>query len=153
MKYYCLVVLGSLLLTNCATQKTKYAKEFPKEEINTTKEVSHTIYLIGDAGLSEEGEPNKALKSFKSRLNKANENSTAIFLGDNIYPAGLPSKKNAPEAHEQAKGYLDAQLATLENFDGRPLFIPGNHDWYSEGLKGLDRQEKYVKKKLKQKNP
>ncbi|MEP3209123.1 MAG: metallophosphoesterase [Maribacter sp.] len=153
MKKYSLVVLCFLLLTNCATQKTKYAQGFSKEEINTTKKVSHTVYLIGDAGLSKEGKPNKALKLFKNKLNKADAHSTAIFLGDNIYPAGLPDKKDFPTAYGEAKSYLDAQLETLENFDGRPLFIPGNHDWYSEGLKGLDRQEKYVKKKLKQKNP
>lgn len=153
MKNYYLVVLCSLLLTNCATQKTKYANGVSKEEITTTKEVSHTVYLIGDAGLSEENKPNTALKLFKSKLNKADENSTAIFLGDNIYPAGLPDKKDFRVEYNQAKSYLDAQIETLENFEGRPLFIPGNHDWYSEGLKGLNRQEKYVKKKLKQKNP
>lgn len=153
MKNYYLVVLCSLLLTNCATQKTKYANGVSKEQTTTTKEVSHTVYLIGDAGLSEEKKPSTALKLFKSKLNKADENSTAIFLGDNIYPAGLPDKKDFPIEHNQAKSYLDAQIGTLENFDGRPLFIPGNHDWYSDGLKGLNRQEEYVKKKLKQKNP
>ncbi|MFK7813094.1 MAG: metallophosphoesterase [Maribacter sp.] len=153
MKNFYIVVLCSLLLTNCATQKTKYAEGFSNKEITTSKEISHTVYLIGDAGLSEENKPNAALKLFKSKLDKAEENSTAIFLGDNIYPAGLPDKKDFPTEHRQAKSYLDAQIGTLEDFEGRPLFIPGNHDWYSEGLKGLDRQEKYVKKKLKQKNP
>ncbi|MFS4494291.1 metallophosphoesterase [Maribacter sp. 2308TA10-17] len=153
MKKYSFVVLCCLLLTSCATQKTKYAQEFSNKEISGTKEISHTVYLIGDAGLSKENKPNKALKLFKGKLNKAKENSTAIFLGDNIYPAGLPNKKDHPAEHDQAKNHLDAQLETLENFDGRPLFIPGNHDWYSDGLKGLDRQEKYIKKKLKQKNP
>jgi len=153
MKKYLFVVFCALLLTNCATQKTQYAKGFSKEQNTTTKEVSHTVHLIGDAGLSEENEPNAALKLFKSKLNKADKNSTAIFLGDNIYPAGLPDKKDFPIEHKKAKSYLDVQLETLENFEGRPLFIPGNHDWYSEGLKGLSRQEKYVKKKLKQKNP
>ena len=81
------------------------------------------------------------------------KNSTAIFLGDNIYPAGFASKKNSSEAYFEAKNNIDAQLATLENFKGRPLFIPGNHDWYSEGLKGLKRQEKYIEQKLKQKKP
>ncbi len=153
MKNYSIVVLCSILLTNCATQKTKYADGFSNEEIPSSKVVAHTVYLIGDAGLSTENKPNVALKLFKSKLNKATENSTAIFLGDNIYPAGLPDENEFPKEYNQAKSYLDAQIGTLENFDGRPLFIPGNHDWYSEGLKGLKRQEKYVKKKLKQKKP
>ena len=41
-----------------------------------------------------------------------------------------------------------AQLKTLENFKGKPVFIPGNHDWYSDGNKGLKRQEKFVEKYL-----
>jgi len=153
MKKFCLAAFGLVFLTNCATQKAKYAKGMSDEITSKGKEVSHTVYLIGDAGLSDGSKPNKALTSFKRKLTTANKSSTAVFLGDNIYPAGLPSKKNAPVAYEQAKGYLDAQLSTLQNFKGRPLFIPGNHDWYSEGLKGLERQEKYVRKNLKQKKP
>lgn len=151
MKNYCLVVLCVLLLTNCATQKTKYANGFSNEEITTTKEVSHTIYLIGDAGLSEDGTANVALKSFKSRLDKADKNSTAIFLGDNIYPAGMPDKKDKPIKYKEAKSYLDAQLSTLSGYAGKPIFIPGNHDWYAEGLKGLKRQQNYIQKKLNSK--
>jgi len=53
-------------------------------------------------------------------------------------------KDDNPEGYQQSKHYLDAQLATLENFKGKPIFIPGNHDWYSNGLKGLKREEEYV---------
>ncbi|KAG1651624.1 hypothetical protein GQR58_026849 [Nymphon striatum] len=132
MKNYCLVVLCSLLLTNCATQKTKYASDNAKKEITTSNPISHTVYLIGDAGLSKDNMPNAALRSFKNRLDKADKNSTAIFLGDNIYPAGMPSKKKEPIKYKKAKSYLDAQLSSLENYKGKPLFIPGNHDWYAE---------------------
>lgn len=148
MKNYCLIVLCSLLLTNCATQKAKYVSADANKEITTSKQISHTVYLIGDAGLSEDNTPNAALRSFKNRLNNANENSTAIFLGDNIYPAGMPSKKKEPIIYKKAKNYLDAQLSSLENFKGKPLFIPGNHDWYSDGLNGLKRQQEYIQKKL-----
>lgn len=148
MKNYCLVVLCSLLLTNCATQKTKYASDNAKKEISTIKPISHTVYLIGDAGLSKDNTPNAALRSFKYRLDKADKNSTAIFLGDNIYPAGMPSKKKEPIKYKKAKRYLDAQLSSLENYKGKPLFIPGNHDWYAEGLNGLKRQQEYIQKKL-----
>ena len=123
-KYYVLLICLSFLVS-CATQKTKYATDSKREDVTTTKQVSHTVYLIGDAGLSEDGTANETLMSFKSRLDKAGENSTAIFLGDNIYPAGMPHKKKEPVKYKQAKRYLDAQLSTLENFKGRPLFIPG----------------------------
>ncbi|MBC6999036.1 metallophosphoesterase [Cytophaga sp. FL35] len=136
-----------LLVSACATYKPKY-KDGKGVDLNSEKEVAHTFYLIGDAGLSPMNDMNKALKIFKKRLDRADKNSTAIFLGDNIYPAGLPDPKDSTAAYLKAKNDLDAQLKTLENFKGRPLFIPGNHDWYTEGLVGLKREQKYIQKAL-----
>ncbi|NHF60651.1 phosphoesterase [Flavobacteriaceae bacterium TP-CH-4] len=153
MKKYLQTILLAILLTNCATYKTKYGTTVNTPEIRNDKKLSHTYYLIGDAGLSPIGGMNPVLRAFKQELDQATENSTAIFLGDNIYPAGLPDKKDSTIAYRVAKSHLDAQLNTLENYKGRPLFIPGNHDWYNEGLKGLERQEDYIKEKLEQKNP
>ena len=94
------------------------------------------------------GEMNPILKSFKKRLDNADKNSTAIFLGDNIYPAGLPDKKDSTKAYLEAKNHLDAQLETLKDYKGKKVFIPGNHDWYNEGPEGLKRQEKYIEDAL-----
>jgi hypothetical protein len=153
MKKYYAYLLLFLLITGCATYNSKYVDEKYAVDVTETKEVSHTFYLIGDAGLSPMGAMNPALKIFKDKLDKANKNSTAIFLGDNIYPAGLPDPNDSTLAYLLAKNHLDAQLKTLENFRGRPLFIPGNHDWYTEGLIGLEREEDYIKGALKTKNP
>jgi len=73
--------------------------------------------------------------------------SSVIFLGDNIYPNGMAPKS---EKEERAKDEfrLDAQLNVLTNFKGRPFFVAGNHDWAEWGLDGLQRQEKYIEKKL-----
>lgn len=139
------------LFWNCATYRSKYVNDKDVNEIRTNKEVSHTFYLIGDAGLSPMNEMNPALKAFKTTLSKAPENSTAIFLGDNIYPAGLPDPKDSTTAYRLAQNNLDAQLKTLAQYKGKPIFIPGNHDWYNEGLVGLKRQQKYIQKKLKSK--
>ncbi len=141
-----------LYFVGCATYKPKYLEPFSGSIIETNKEAAHTFYLIGDAGKSPMGDMNTTLKAFKERLDKASDNSTAIFLGDNIYPAGFPDKKDSPKEHEEAKNHLDAQLATLENYKGEKFFIPGNHDWYGKGLKGLKRQEKYIEKALDDKN-
>jgi len=147
VKYY-FSILCLILLSGCATYKAKYANLENNQDVVASKDVSHTFYLIGDAGKSPRGELNPALKLFKNRLDQANKNSTAIFLGDNIYPAGMPSKKKESEAYAKAKGNIDAQLNTLEDFEGSPIFIPGNHDWYSDGLKGLEREQKYIEKHL-----
>ena len=153
MKKYYSYLLILLFITSCATYSTKYVDEKYAADVKELKEISHTFYLIGDAGLSPMGSMNPALKIFKDKLDKADKNSTAIFLGDNIYPAGLPDPKDSTVAYLTAKNHLDAQLKTLDDFKGRPLFIPGNHDWYTEGLVGLEREEDYIKKALKQKNP
>lgn len=150
MKKHYLIVLLFAILWGCATYETKYEVPYTKvnEPTHGDKEIEHTFYLIGDAGKSPIGDLNPALKMLKSTLEEANKNSTAIFLGDNIYPAGFPSKKVDPEGHELAKNHLDAQLSALDNFKGKTIFIPGNHDWYSDGLNGLEREEKYIQDAL-----
>jgi len=144
MKKHCLLVFLIVLAASCATYQTKYAEPFSTHTDWVDKEVEHTFYLIGDAGKSPMGDLNPTLKAFKKVLDQADGNSTAIFLGDNIYPAGLPDKKDSTMAYLEAKNHLDAQLKTLERFQGKKLFIPGNHDWYTEGLVGLKREEEYV---------
>ncbi|MCL6273911.1 metallophosphoesterase [Muricauda sp. 2012CJ35-5] len=148
MKQHYLLILLIFLSAGCATYEAKYAEPFVPSSISSEKEVEHTFYLIGDAGKSPVGDLNPALKKIKRELTDASKNSTAIFLGDNIYPAGFSSKNEDPEGHELAKNHLDAQLETLKEFKGRTVFIPGNHDWYANGLKGLEREEKYIQKAL-----
>lgn len=139
------ILMGILLfVVGCATYQPKYKFPYTGKSVESNEQVSHTFYLIGDAGRSPMGDMNPILKSFKKRLDNADKNSTAIFLGDNIYPAGFPSKKDSPKGHAEAKNHLDAQLATLKNYKGKRVFIPGNHDWYNKGPVGLKRQEKYI---------
>ncbi len=146
MKKYYLATLVTVLLFGCATQKSKYAVPRIAQIDAVADAPIHTFYLIGDAGDSPDGKLNPALAIFKERLAKADQNSTALFLGDNIYPAGLPSKKH--EDYKAAKNNLDAQLKTLADFKGKTIFIPGNHDWYADGLKGLKREQDYIQKAL-----
>ena len=148
MKQHYLIVLLLIFGWSCATYEAKYALPFVEDSTAPVKQVEHSFFLIGDAGKSPTGALNPALKSLKQQLDQADENSTVIFLGDNIYPAGLPSKQDDPEGYALAKNHLDAQLRTVDGFGGKTMFIPGNHDWYSNGLKGLERQEKYIQKAL-----
>ncbi|MFZ9004846.1 MAG: metallophosphoesterase family protein, partial [Robiginitalea sp.] len=140
-----------LLAGSCATYAPKYENPATARDVPDTPKVSHTFYLIGDAGLSPPDSMNNVLLHLRDRLEKASEKSTVVFLGDNIYPSGMPGPKKSPEAYREAKNNLDAQLKTLERYKGQPVFIPGNHDWYSNGLKGLKRQEKYVEDYLDRK--
>ncbi|WP_417195196.1 metallophosphoesterase [Bizionia sp.] len=130
-----------LTLYGCATFKTQYREPYvPIAE--SENPIEHTFYLIGDAGNSPMGTKTVALKAFESALNKASANSSAFFLGDNIYPSGLPEK--SADGYAFAKHQLDVQIDAVKNFKGKTVFLPGNHDWYSDGLKGLERQEDYI---------
>lgn len=140
----CLFLALISLCNACATLK-KQVKPEAEKEIPINKEIEHTFYLIGDAGNSDLGESSKALKAFKTELEKADKNSTAIFLGDNIYPNGLPKKSD--DDYELAKHRIKIQTEATKNFKGETVFIPGNHDWYS-GISGLKDQEKIVEKAL-----
>ena len=133
-------------VTGCATYKAQYKdvnylKTFPEN-----KEIIHSFYLIGDAGNSAIGEQSKALEVFKTELDKASKKSTAIFLGDNIYPKGLPKKNE--EGRAFAEHQLNVQVQAVKDFKGKTIFLPGNHDWYNNELKGLKRQENYLEDKL-----
>jgi len=152
MKKNYILILFILFYTSCATYKTKYRINSASKDVAVEKEISHTFYLIGDAGESPIGELNPALKIVKDKLSSATKNSTAIFLGDNIYPAGFPAEKGKPRAHKLAKNHLNAQIKSAKNFKGNTIFIPGNHDWYANGLKGLEREQKYIEKELDSKN-
>ncbi len=142
-KSFCFLLLGFLL--SCASYKAKYSNDKYTKKIDTSKNVLHSFYLIGDAGNANLGEKPIALTYLKKEIENTGKNSTVLFLGDNIYPEGLP-KKDTPE-RELAEYRLQTQINAVKNFKGNPIFIPGNHDWYN-GLKGLKRQEKIIEKAL-----
>ncbi|NQZ44291.1 MAG: metallophosphoesterase [Flavobacteriaceae bacterium] len=146
MKNFHLPLFLCFLVVGCATYKTKYAEATTLGNPTPDAEVAHTFYLVGDAGLSPNGGMNAVLRNVKTKLSEETGESSIIFLGDNIYPAGLPKK--GAEGYAAAINQLDAQIDAVSDFKGQTIFIPGNHDWYSDGLKGLKRQEKYIEDAL-----
>lgn len=141
-----LLLLSCLtLLQSCATHRAQYNKSNNKSinPIDTdTINAAHTFYLIGDAGNAGDSVTNSTLSNLEKRLRKSDKNSTLLFLGDNIYPVGMPADKNHPE-YESALKKINSQLEITKNFKGRTIFIPGNHDWYS-GIEGLEAEAKTV---------
>ena len=139
------VALGS-----CATHHSQYGKKATPSMGDSiaavpADSVTHRFYLVGDAGYANEPNAQLLIKNVASRLEKENKNTTLMFLGDNIYPLGMPPEDN--KGRKDAEGSLDTQLALAKLFEGKTYFIPGNHDWY-HGLTGLQEQEKLVNKAL-----
>ncbi len=136
------IILILLLFSSCATYNAQY-KDASTSKSMPNKDIEHSFYFIGDAGNSPMGGSSKALQTFKAELSKASKHSTAIFLGDNIYEKGLPKSNHPNRAF--AEHQLNIQTDAVKGFKGETIFIPGNHDWYSDdGVKGLKRQENYI---------
>ncbi|UMQ41117.1 metallophosphoesterase [Chryseobacterium sp. Y16C] len=136
-------VLSAGVLYSCATYNVKKGKNLSEiKHSDHTAENDFKIFLIGDAGNADEPQAQQTLGLLKSKLDSADKNSMLIFLGDNIYPSGMP--KESDKDYALAKQKLDNQLNITKNFKGKTLVIPGNHDWYN-GLDGLKAQEELVK--------
>lgn len=144
--YYFFLI--SLTVISCAVKQADYGKSVKNFEKNSTikDSIIHTFYLVGDAGNLDQDEAFQNINILKDSLSKASENSTLIFLGDNIYPAGMPKKENKERGLAEKK--MDNQISLSKQFKGKTIFIPGNHDWYNNGIKGLKREEDYVTEKL-----
>ncbi len=146
------LLLSSLFILtgySCANYKLHIAKEAEgwNQKKLPAEKPEHVVFLIGDVGKSPKEGIAPALAMLEEQLEAAAENSTCVFLGDNIYPLGMPTKDD-PVKRAYAEFQLDAQLRVLKDYPGRPIFIPGNHDWYSQGISGVVRQKKYIQKKL-----
>jgi hypothetical protein len=143
------VLCYGMLMTSCASYRSRYsneAKEWEQTQLPTEKP-SHTMYLIGDAGNDSPATPAPVLSYLKAVLDTASKNSSVLFMGDNIYEKGMAPKEDSV-ARSDGEYKILSQLKILDDYAGRPLFIPGNHDWNGWGLKGLNRQEKFVEEYL-----
>ena len=57
--------------------------------------LEHTMYLVGDAGYVPDDGVNPVLTYLKAHLATESKDASLVFLGDNIYPEGMP-RKSAP---------------------------------------------------------
>jgi hypothetical protein len=90
------------------------------------------------------------LRYLKTKLSQESRNSSILFLGDNIYEYGMPPSEDETN-REIAEHRITEQLEILDDFKGRPIFMPGNHDWRGWGQKGLKRQENFIESYLNKK--
>ena len=132
-----------VLLNSCATFHQQEGAKLAQaiSPINTDKNINHKFILIGDGGNANDSVSDPNFRFLKQRISQADKNSTVLFLGDNIYPKGLPDSLNPHR--KQALEILNKQLDLVKDFKGNTVFLAGNHDWYS-GLEGLIDQKIYV---------
>jgi hypothetical protein len=102
------LVIITFIASGCATYNPYNANVIDKQLEGINNKTTN-IFLIGDAGKPEEdGTAPKALVKLQHQFNKADENDLLLFLGDNIYPKGIPLKDD--EAIKTAKKALTLQL-------------------------------------------
>lgn len=141
-----LLILLIVLLTSCASYKQHYTKSARQWQVASPaadRKLMHTMYLVGDAGNSSTNGTTPVLAYLKAKLPAESENSSVLFLGDNIYEYGMPPSEDVKK-REVAEHRITAQLEILNEFKGRPIFIPGNHDWRGWGQSGLKSQENFI---------
>ncbi|MEO5788288.1 metallophosphoesterase [Gelidibacter sp.] len=131
-----------------ASYKLQYLDVDVQENVFPDKEVDKVFYLVGDAGLSPMHGMSQGLTVFRDYLSDKNtKGDYTLFLGDNIYPSGLPEPKN--KYRTDAEHMLNPQVKAVADFKGQSIFIPGNHEWYAGGgVTGVRREEQYIKKAL-----
>ncbi len=151
------IIFGSILIlgiSSCATSGLKVSKsdiDWSEQSPPSINKIYHSIYLIGDVGGAAENESTIPLIELKKQLevdDRVDESTDVVFLGDNIYPVGMP-----PVGHQDrplAEHRLNVQLESVRAFEGNVTFVPGNHDWYEYGREGLKRQEVYIEQYLSQ---
>lgn len=106
--------------------------------------ITHSLYFIGDAG--EPFIKNSTLgKVLRAELQNSSTKATVLFLGDNIYPKGMPGAGDAYRS--TAEKIMQTQVDWLKDLELNGIFIPGNHDWgrgQRDGWEQLANQQAWL---------
>jgi hypothetical protein len=125
----CTLLLFSLAF---AASTGCYHKVTPEELAPAAIET--TLFLIGDAGEPDPRQVGSPLDSLVVQAAAAPERTIIVFLGDNVYPEGIPAEGAAEWA--DARRRLEAQVLAIPP-GVRGIFVPGNHDWSNATAFGL----------------
>ncbi|SFC84116.1 Calcineurin-like phosphoesterase [Flexibacter flexilis DSM 6793] len=117
-------------------------------------QILHSVLLVGDAGAVATDAPDPIISLMRREMAMLPApKQTIVFLGDNIYPRGMP-----PEGHRlraAAEQIANTQISLLQHFKGNIFFLSGNHDWNKgkpNGGEYLLRQEQYYQERLRRLN-
>ncbi|HSI91446.1 MAG TPA: metallophosphoesterase [Adhaeribacter sp.] len=108
-----------------------------------------SVALVGDTGNIETDGTDPVLNLISLWLENAGPNCHTVFLGDNIYPKGIPPEKD--RHYQTAIAKLQAHLDIFRHIPGKVTFLGGNHDWNKGRKNGYDyalRQERHIKAAL-----
>jgi calcineurin-like phosphoesterase family protein len=101
-----------------------------------SQSIDATVLLIGDAGLPRLEGTEPVLEALRVEASRDAERTVVVFLGDNIYPDGMPPE--ADSGRPRAEAILRRQAEAVGA--ARGIFIPGNHDYHAGRRDSLRRQ-------------
>jgi hypothetical protein len=125
----------------CATGVRTVTAPVPAPDI---EEISSSLILIGDAGAPDpRGEP--VFQALRSNIAARNVETVVVFLGDLLYPRGLPEPGSTDRAEGERR--LAAEADVVLGTTARAIMLPGNHDWAKGGTSGWQsvlRQQAFI---------
>jgi len=101
------------------------------------------LILVGDAGQLLKGKQ-PVISAVRNNMT-LDENTTVLYVGDNLYPAGLSMQGDIN--YNVLRASLDTQMNVAKGTKAKVIFIPGNHDWGNGSRDGLDkvlREQRYL---------
>ena len=122
-------LLGSVALLACATTPSRRPTVEAPDLRNV--EIESSVFFAGDAGYASSVVVTEAIARDARAVPTQ---SLVVFLGDNIYPRGLPSATSAD--YSGSANVIRAQLGALPAAVPA-IYVPGNHDWDRESAGGL----------------
>ncbi|MBL8114691.1 MAG: metallophosphoesterase, partial [Acidobacteria bacterium] len=138
MKRAALLTAGAALtaavfaVAGCSSAPPPHSVAAP---VSAEAAIDTTLLLVGDAGEPAAEEP--VLVALSREAARAPARTTVVFLGDNVYPLGVPAE-GAPDRAE-AERRLRAQVDAVREVGALAVFLPGNHDWSQGGRDGWER--------------
>ena len=143
VRYITLVAV--IFLSSCANYKVHVKEDHSTPPPRSESALLHRVFLVGDAG-EETDIQERTLGLLRQLADTSQVPFTCLFLGDNIYPSGMPSKKKA-DKRVIAENALLKQMEVLAESGQDVIFLGGNHDW-NEGhpgaLKAIKRQAEFI---------
>jgi len=108
------------------------------------EKVNQRFIIIGDAGKLKDGK-NAVVEAAAKYISVSDSNTTVLFLGDNIYPKGLPDEEN--KTYPSSAAVLKTLMTPFKNYQAKVYVVPGNHDWQkggTDGWRNIKRQGQFV---------
>jgi hypothetical protein len=106
--------------------------------------VVQRIFLVGDAGELDNGK-HPVCDWLRQNVNWDDSSNTIVYLGDNIYPLGMPAEGS--KSFATAKTIIDYQISVVKDKNAKAFFVPGNHDWRrgkEGGLQQIQNAQQYI---------